>query len=383
MLRKICILANKYPNNVEPTTNMFIQQLAWQFADMGYECFVICPMPTNFDKRYKKLKEVSEEKTENGNMIKVYRPKYKSLGQSGSFLQKTRVRLTTKFYEDATLKTIKKYSLNPDIVYSYFICPTSVVAAHITKKLGIPSFMEHGEALYSGDKKYGNKYLKKQFKYLTGCIAVSNQNRDYLLNNDVLDKGKILVQPNCFREERFYKIDKKAARKHFGWDEDKFIVGYCGSLDERKGVLRVEKAVDKIEGVYMAFAGGGKLVPMSKKVIYCKPVLHSDLIYFYNALDVFVLPTTAEGSCTATAEAIGCGCPIISSNRSFNDNLCDESNSILVGPMDINQISTSIESLYKDQIKLSELSNGSLKKRETLKQKERMNKVVDFIKSKI
>ena len=161
MKKTILILANKYPNIVEPTTNVFIQQLVWQFADMGYECLVACPMPINFNIKYFNIPFEESELTENGNLVKVYRPKYISMGQSGKLLQKKRVLFTTKTYEIAVEKVIKKIGKLPDFIYSYFLCPTSVVASRLGLKYHIPAFMEHGEAIYKGNEKYGNDYLKK------------------------------------------------------------------------------------------------------------------------------------------------------------------------------------------------------------------------------
>lgn len=378
-MKKILILANKYPNILEPTTNMFIQQLAWAFSDMNYDCQVICPLPINLNRKYNLIPYECNEETENGNKVKIYHPKYISLGQSGKFLQKFRVKFTTKMYEMAVDRILKRMCKKPDYIYSYFLCPTSVVASRLGKKYHIPAFMEHGEALYTGNEKYGNEKLKKELTGLTGVIAVSNQNKRYVVDSGIVDENIVTVYPNCFREERFYHINKKEARKHFGWNEEMFIVGFAGSFDNRKGVLRLQSAVDKLENVYFACAGSGEDKPTSKKCIWAKPVLHSELVYFYNSLDVFVLPTLAEGSCTATAEAIGCGCPIISSNKEFNENLCDTSNSILVNPESIEDIKNAIEMLYNDRNLVKNMSKGSMEKAKNLRQKDRMIKVSEFI----
>lgn len=379
--KKIVILANKYPNSIEPTTNMFIQQLAWSFADMKYDCIVICPMPINFNIKYTSIPIKRVETNENGSKILVYSPKYISFGQSGKFLQKTRVRLTTFLYEKAVEKIILKIKEKIDFIYAYFLCPTGVTAAKLGKKFNIPAYMEHGEALYAGNEKYGNLYLNKVLKSLNGVIAVSNQNKDYLLDAGIIENDKIIVEPNCYREERFYYINKAEARKHFGWSEEKFIVGYAGSIDDRKGAKRIEKAIEKLENVYLAVAGIGDLIQENQKCILARPIMHNELVYFYNALDVFVLPTLAEGSCTATAEAIGCGCPIISSNRKFNENLCDENNSILVEPENIEEIEEAIKSLVKNKEKIKSMRDASLEKAKSLKQSERMKRVENFINS--
>lgn len=377
MRKKILVLANKYPNDVEPTTNMFIQQLAWEFADQGFECEVVCPMPVNFNMRYLRVCDEKQEITENGNRVKVYYPKYLSLGQSGRIMQKFRVRVTTKLYEIAVGHILNQMDKKPDYIYSYFLCPTSVVASRLGIKYNIPAYMEHGEGLYAGDEKYGNKQLKKELRGLTGVIAVSNQNKGYVVDSGIVDEKKVTVYPN-YREERFYPMDKAVARQYFGWN-DEFVVGYAGRFDEEKGILRIQKAVDQLEGVQFACAGSGKLVPTSPKCIWKKPILQKELVYFYNALDVFVLPTLVEGSCTATAEAIGCGCPIISSDRSFNENLCDETNSILIDPNSVEEIKNAIEALYNDRNLLQKLSKGSLEKAKKLRQRDRMKAVICFM----
>lgn len=383
MKKRILVLANKYPNTIEPTTNMFIQQLAWQFADMGYDCSVACPMPVNFNLHYLNMPFKEIEQTENGCNVTVYRPKYLSMGQSGDVLLKERVLFTTKEYQNAIESVIKKMRIFPDFIYAYFLCPTSVVASRLGIKYHIPAFMEHGEALYCGNEKYGNEYLKKELKGLKGVIAVSNQNKHYVVDSGIVDEKITVVYPNCFREERFHRIDRNEAREHMGWDKDKFIVGYAGSFDDRKGILRLEAACDKLENVFFACAGKGELLPSSHKCIWAKPVLHNDLPYFYSALNAFVLPTLAEGSCTATAEAIGCGCPILSSNKQFNENLCFPENSIVFDPENIDEIAAAIDKVHNTPGLEDKLRSGSLNVRRNLKQGKRMQDIADFMESKI
>lgn len=381
-MKTICVLVNKYPNRIDPNVCVFIQQLVWSFADRGIKCSVICPMPVNFSKEYVKFPFKGTEKNENGKEIEIYYPKYFSLGQTGSFFPKWRVAFTTNTYTRAVDSVLKKMKIKPDVLYSHFICPSGVTASRLGKKYGIPPFMAHGEATYMGDAKYGNKKLKKELEGLTGVIAVSSQNKDYCVNAGIVDASIVQVFPNGYRKERFRQHDKLEARKKFGWDNDAFIVGFCGSFDERKGILRLQAAVDQIEGVQFACAGKGKQIPTSEKCIWAKPVNNSDLPWFYSALDVFVLPTRHEGCCNAIVEAIACGCPIVSSNRSFNIDICDETNSILVDPDDVEQIKNAVMELKTKEDKRRQLSDGSLKKAEMLSLEDRARNIIDFINEK-
>lgn len=382
-MKKILIITNKYPNTIEPNVCVFVQQLVWSIADLGYDCSVVVPMPVNFNTEYKKFPEKSQEFTELGNKIDVYYPKYLSAGQSGRLLQKIRVKFTTDCFTEAVDSVIKKLTEKPDILYAHFICPAGVTASRLGKKYKIPAFMAHGEATYSGDAKYGNQKLKRELDGLYGLIAVSSQNKDYCIDAGIVQKSIVEVFPNGYRPQRFERKDKTEARKKFGFSQDTFIIGFCGSFDERKGVLRLQEAVEKLDNVEFACAGQGKLVPTSSKCVWSKPVNNEELAWFYSAIDAFVLPTRHEGCCNAIVEAIACGCPIISSDRAFNYDICDESNAILINPDDVNEIRDAIRLLRDDLIKRKNMINGSLEKAKQLTLENRAKKIMGFIERKV
>jgi len=382
MKSKIIVLANKYPNNIEPNVNVFTQQITWSFADLGYECIVLCPNALNYDKRNKTLKEIDSESTEQGNQIKILRPRYWGLGQDGERFQKTRVSITTRNYIAAANKVIKSIDLSNAVIFAEFLCPSGVAASILGERYGLRAYMQCGEATYQGDRKYGNKKLKnKLLSNLTGVIALSGQNRDYLTDAGVVPNDKIIVLPSGYRKDRIYPRDKVESRKRLGLPLDKFIVGFCGSYDDRKGVLRLEKAVDMINDPDVCFAacGKGECMPTSSKCVWTGPINHDELAYFYSALDVYAMPTYNEGSCTAIVEAIACGCPIISSDRSFNYEICEESNSILIDPDDIEGIRDSIMFLKENNEERARLSKGSLIMAEKLSLDEKAKKVVKFM----
>ena len=241
--------------------------------------------------------------------------------------------------------------------------------------------MQSGEATYQGDRKYGNIKLAKLLNGLTGVIALSGQNKDYLVETGVVPADKVIILPSGYRKDRIFPRDKIESRKKFGLPIDKFIVGFCGSYDERKGVLRLQKAIDMIDDSEVVFAacGKGDCMPTSEKCVWTGPINHKELAYFYSALDVFAFPTYNEGCCTAIVEAIACGCPIVSSDRSFNYDICDSSNSILIDPDDIIGINDSILYLKNNKSEIDRLVEGSIKKSEGLSLDEKAKKVICFM----
>lgn len=381
-MKSIMIITNKYPNTADPNVCVFVQQLVWTIADLGYRCTVVVPLPINLNKTFMSFPKKKEEVTENGSRIIVYYPRYVSAGQAGTLLQKMRVRFTTDRFTRAVDSVLAEFEEKPDVLYSHFICPAGVAASRLGKKYGIPAFMAHGEATYSGGRKYGNQVLKKELDGLKGVVAVSSQNKSYCADNGIVSENIIEVFPNGYRPERFYKRDKNEARKRFGLPEDKFIAGFCGSFDKRKGVLRLQEAVKQLDQVYFACAGKGKLVPDSSKCLWSKPVNNDELAWFYSAMDVFVLPTEHEGCCNAIVEAIACGCPIISSDRSFNYDICDKTNSILIDPDKVEEIKNAIRKLRDNEKLRAQLAEGSIAKAGELTLNRRAKNIMEFMTAK-
>ena len=80
---------------------------------------------------------------------------------------------------------------------------------------------------------------------------------------------------------------------------------------------------------------------------------------------------------------MACELPIISSNRNFNFDILDKSNSILINPENINEIVYSLNKLRSNQKLLKHLSIGSYNKSRSLGLDSRASKIIDFIKSKL
>ena len=200
----------------------------------------------------------------------------------------------------------------------------------------------------------------------------------------IIDTDKIIVLPSGYRKDRIYQRDKFAARKRLNLPLNKFIVGFCGSYDDRKGILRLEKAIDEIQDtdIVLAAVGKGNFEPTSSKCVLKGPVNHVDLAWFYSAIDVFAFPTYHEGCCTAIVEAIACGCPVISSDRPFNYEICDHTNSILIEPDDIGAMKRSILKLKNDEKLRHQLSRGSLRRAKELSLDEKAKKILDFVGSR-
>ena len=373
----ICFITNKYPNEVEPNAIVFLQQLVIAIAKQCVKCSVICPVPTNIYKKYKVLPHHRKELFD-GAEIDVYYPRYFGLGQSdiGPF---NPAKITTHFFTKAVDKTLKKLDTKPDCIYSHFVTPAGITAARIGKKYNIPSFMAYGEATLGTIEHFGKKAVKKELVSLNGVIAVSTQNKNMI--SPFVKPNITEIFPNSVDDNVFYPRNKENSRKKLGLNKDDFVISFVGSFDERKGIDRLSDAIDRVNDakIKLICAGSGSLSPSTNSCIFSKSVLHSDLPEFLSASDIFVLPTLNEGCCNAIVEAMACGLPIISSNREFNFDILDKTNSIMIDPTSVEEIALAIKTLRDNESLCRELSNGSLTKAKELTLNSRAKNILAFM----
>ncbi len=375
------LFVGMYPNNVSPYRNVFFQNLIFAMADMGVDCTVISPIPvTKYRLSIKSIAYKTIHKTPNGSEITVYYPWYVSASskQIGTFNTE---KLSEKWFEDSIMKTVKKINKKFDFVYGHFFLYGGLAAVRVGKYLKIPSFIAYGECDFETQVRQTYGYPKPdQLEGLTGIISVSSKNTKELNDLGIVKGVPIITAPNSTDLKLFFKKDKEECRRKLGLPQDKYIVGFVGGFIERKGDKRLLEAINHIEGVYGAFAGKGDNPPSGEKVVFCKAIEHNAVSDFLNAIDVFCLPTLSEGSCNAIVEAMACGCPIISSNRPFNDDALDDSNSIRIDPLSIQEIKESIEVLMNSPQMCESFSIKSLEKAKEFEIGQRANKILSFIK---
>ena len=95
------------------------------------------------------------------------------------------------------------------------------------------------------------------------------------------------------------------------------------------------------------------------------------------------MPTLNEGCSNAIVEALACGLPVVSSNLPFNEDILDETNSILVNPMNVEEIASALLKIKESKAFRDKLAEGALLKASELRIDIRAEKIVDFITKKI
>lgn len=368
----ILIITPDYPDRYK-VHYPFVKQLVDEFARQGHRCYVIAPYSiTKNKRRYQEIDKVSD-------YITIFRPNHVSFSnyKIGKFCP------SLYFRQKAIDRALRHMPVKPDIVYCHF-WESALEGYNYSKRNRIPLFVASGESNIS--TLLQSKHVPSDLKeYVNGVICVSTKNKEESVSLGLMRPEDCYVKPNAVNNNLFRELDKQGCRSKLGVSKEDFVVCFVGSFIERKGPNRVTEAIKSISDkpVKTFFIGKGVQSPECENILYKGTLPHKEIPIYLNASDVFVLPTLAEGCCNAIVEAMACGLPIISSNRSFNWDVLDDSNSIMVDPYDIKQIADAIVELRDNPEKRERLSKGSLETAKYLTIEQRAKSILTFIANKI
>lgn len=375
----ICVIVQSFPTK-KTIDYIFVEQICRQFVENNYKVTVIAPQSIT-RALFRKVPVISyKSQIKWGKLFSytLYRPFYISLGNRFS-------KLFPNSYNNAVLRTCNKLNIKPDLFYAHFWAQANSVFDY-AKERKIPLFVVVGEESIQLQNKISSDRKYNLGEYVKGIICVSTKSQEESISAGfLLDIRKSIVIPNAIDQKLFYRQDRMIMRRKLGFSADDFIVIFVGQFNNRKGVLRLCEALellddDKIKAVII---GRGTEIPTYRNTLLSKTIMHDELANYLCASDIFVLPTLNEGCCNAIIEALACGLPVVSSNLSFNWDILNDSNSVLVDPNNIEEISCAIKRLKDDKIFRERLSSGAEKTASKLTIQQRAKRILNFINSKM
>ena len=349
---------------------VFVDQLCRAFADLGHEVTVIAPQSVTkcLFRHIPIMPRHSYYKTAKGAEIELFRPYMVSLSNSRF------AKLFKNSFQNAVNRAYRKLKLKPDVCYGHFW--SSIFALYpLAKEVAVPLCGASGEENVGYYVHSSEEYKKGVRDYLSGVVSVSSKNQQECLSLGLVSPEKSIVIPNAIDQMLFRKLDKDECRHKLGLSKDVFIVSFVGQFVPRKGTLRLNEALKKVDdpNVKAVFIGTGSEDPDYAGIVQKGRVAH----------DVFVLPTENEGCCNAIIEAMACGLPIISTDASFNHDILNDGNSIMVGCHDVDAIASAIRRLKEDDGLRQRLSEGALATARGLSINQRAQRIIDFMQKQI
>ena len=382
-INSLLIAANNYPTATDPV-HTFLEQIAIALAKRGIKVTVIAP--SRIVQHYLRHTELHpkyrEIPVDNGKTITVYQPRYITLGNRFEHFNMWSAR-------KAVCRVANRIKNKPDVCYGYFwhwawsIFP-------FAKSNSIPLVVHTGETPIILHDFYTEDNLKPFTEYIKCVVCNSSFCKQLSIEAKLTEEIKCKVYPNGINPSLFHPWDCKVQRAKYSVSNDDFVVAYTGWFDDNKGSVRVSDAIKQlndpaIKSIFIGEnrEGNGDYEPTCDGIIIKKRLPHAEIAQWLSMADVFVLPTQHEGSSNVIVEAMACGLPIISSDRMFNWDVLNEKNSILIDPMNVDEIASAIKSLKENKQKRDAMSKAALETAAELTIDKRVENIIHFIESKL
>ena len=216
-----------------------------------------------------------------------------------------------------------------DLIDSHFVFPDGMAALLIAKELKVPIVISaRGSDIHQyPDFKTIRPQIIWTLEHANCIITVCQALKDSIKQLGVLNTN-IEVISNGIDSTQFQIIDRIIARKKLNLSTQKKIILTIGNLVPVKGHVRIIDAFHRIKEYHpdslVFIIGDGPerfhLIDKIKKagledyifLIGHRP--NTELVWWYNAADIFCLPSLREGWPNVLMESLSCGTPVVATN---------------------------------------------------------------------
>ncbi len=260
-------------------------------------------------------------------------------------------------------KIIQKKKIKFDLIFAFFIWSSGYVGVNLKQKYNRPLIISaRGYDIYElpfKDKDWKEK-ITKVLNSADQIITISQSNLRCLKKLQI--KSPMRVIPNCYNEKLFYPKNQIKCRVKLHLPLDKKIILAIGYLEKIKGYKYLIEAMKltnkKGENMNCYIIGDGSIrlklqnqinkLDLNKNVFLLGAKPHHQLINWFNACDLFVLPSISESFGNVLLESLACGVPIVASNTGgIPEIIKSKDYGLLHKKGDVNDIEKKIDSALK------------------------------------
>ena len=250
-----------------------------------------------------------------------------------------------KEFEDIGFKTQKIFPKRYNIIKNYFQTKKylienkiDILHAHMTianfipllaaKRGGIKVRISHSHESINNEGNFLKKIIRYILKKMCNCYSTVNIACGKKAGNYLFGKSKYIILNNAIDLDRYKYCNKirSIMRNKYGLTNDDILVGHIGRFIDVKNhrfiIDIAEKIVRNNNRFKFMLIGSGILEKDIKKLV-CEKNLEKNIIFtgevsnvneYYNAMDIFVLPSKREGLPFVLIEAQANGLKCLFSN---------------------------------------------------------------------
>ncbi|HKW01845.1 MAG TPA: glycosyltransferase family 4 protein [Vicinamibacterales bacterium] len=373
----ITCVAPIFPTPWMPESGAFLENLADVMSDEGLGVQVVAPM--SLGKQLRERAQHGRREMIAAPKYRVVRPRFVELPQRLVGLNAASRRINEQLFRGAVTRGLAGCPDPVTCVYAHFWVGAFAVHRWCRAR-GVPYFVELQESGIRGFlDPAGDPRELRILRDSAGVVCVSQDNVRFLTETGVAPNTRVAYLPNGFDRRRFAPRDRHASRRTLGLPEHGAIVAFVGHFIERKGPLRVLKALEQTTDARGVFLGRGPQWPSGPRVLHAGPVLNAELPTWLSAADAFVLPSLAEGLANVIVEAMACGLPLVVSDRPFNRDFLTEREAVFVDPESVPSIADGLASVLSSERRRQELGAGALARSRAFSLQERVRGIREFV----
>lgn len=207
----------------------------------------------------------------------------------------------------------------------------------------------HGsDALHEPNRNRLYKFLQKRvIANATKIIAVSGVIKTELVNKLGADPEKVCIISCGIDTQRFRFRPKREARKRLGLRSDIKLALFVGRLTYAKGVHLIQEASRSLPDVHFYLIGDGPIKWHAANCTFVGALHHSKIPEWFNAADVFLLPTRSESIPVIVMESLASEIPVICSNvGDCSELVLNNKTGILIPSGDAQALMRAIERIF-------------------------------------
>jgi len=262
------------------------------------------------------------------------------------------------------LKSLKADLFHSPSFAAPLFCPCRLImTVHDVNHMVFPQYYGRIHQLYY--RHIVRPAVRKAQKILT----VSQFSRNEIINFLGVSPEKMIVTYNGI-DSAFKVIDKHDAledvRRRYRLPAE--FVLYVGNRKPHKNVEQLMAAFSRVRTDYSLVLTGeadrqlGGLAEdmgLTGRVVFAGDVAEDDLPVLYNLAGLFVFPSLYEGFGLPPLEAMACGTPVVTSNRSSLPEVAGEA-AVLVDPYSAEELTAAIERVLQDESLYSQMREKGL-----------------------
>ncbi len=249
-------------------------------------------------------------------------------------------------------------SLRPDVVHTHGY-RVDLLDRGIAASLGIPTVTTiHGASMAGGAKSALFEWLqRKNYRRFDAVVAVSRQLHERALADGV-PASRLHLVPNAWRPRR-EPLERRAARRALGLDDEGDVVGWVGRFIPVKGPDLFLEALARMPeprplGVLIGYGPEAERLRrlasergLGSAVRFCTDV--RDAGTYVRAFDTYVLSSRSEGLPIVILEAMSAGVPIVATTVGGVADALGDGAAWLVPPEDPAALATAIAASLTDR----------------------------------